>query len=191
MKNRQIIAGFAAGLLASVASAQDAGPPETSDESVANVMEPPLDLPGHERGERDRNDAPKVEETKPTPEEEREWFGHKAFWEWSRVTGDWGGARTRLENQGIEFAGSYTLDWSSVWSGGVKNVASTRSLLDLNLTFDLDKLVGLAGGKVFADFYSTDMRGGSRMSAISRACQTSRPATISISSRNFGTSSGF
>lgn len=162
MKNGQIVFGIAMGLLTSTATAQEAEPPATSDESIANVMEPPLDLPGHERGERDKDEAPKAEEPKVTPEEDREWFGHKPFWEWSRVTGDWGGARTRLENLGIEFAGSYTLDWSSVWSGGVNNVASTRSLLDLNLTFDLDKLVGLAGGKVFADFYSTDMRGGSR-----------------------------
>lgn len=162
MKNGQFVFGIAFGLLTGMAAAQESQPPDTSDESVANVMEPPLDLPGHERGERDKDEARKSEEAKPTPEEEREWFGHKPFWEWSRVTGDWGGARTRLENLGIEFAGSYTLDWSSVWSGGVKNVASTRSLLDLNLSFDLEKLVGLQGGAVFADFYSTDMRGGSR-----------------------------
>lgn len=162
MKTVHIVFSVAMGVIAGVVKAQEAEPPMLGDDSIANVMEPPLDLPGHARGEREKAEAPKGEETKPTEEEEREWFGHKDLWEWSRLTGDWGGARAKLESVGIGFAGSYTLDWSSVWSGGLRNVASTRSLLDLNLTLDLEKLAGLPGGSVFADFYSTDMRGGSR-----------------------------
>lgn len=162
MKTVHIVFSVVMGASLGVVKAQEAEPPMLGDDSIANVMEPPLDLPGHARGEREKAEAPKGEETKPTEEEEREWFGHKDLWEWSRLTGDWGGARSKLESVGIGFAGSYTLDWSSVWSGGLRNVASTRSLLDLNLTLDLEKLAGLPGGSVFADFYSTDMRGGSR-----------------------------
>ncbi|MDX2145985.1 MAG: carbohydrate porin [Planctomycetota bacterium] len=91
---------------------------------------------------------------------EREWFGGLPIYRWSRATGDWGGARTWLEDRGIEFAASYTLDWSSVWDGGLVNEASTRTQFDANVTFDLETMVGLEGASVYLDFYSTDSRGG-------------------------------
>jgi porin len=122
----------------------------------------PGPTPGREQGDRTR----KVEETPEAPTaatpEEREWFGGKSYWTWSRATGDWGGVRTWLEDRGVTLAGSYTLDWSSVWDGGLRNVASTRSMLDLNATVDIEKLGGWSGATFFADFQSSDMRGGTR-----------------------------
>lgn len=138
--------GFATG-----ASAQDVT-------SVDTEMTPPMDTPGIPRGPRER---PAAEAPAPatTTEEPPEWIGGKPWWEWSRMTGNWGGLRTRLEDSGLTFSGSYTLNWSSVWSGGEHNRASTRSLLDFNLTFDTKPLLGIEGGTAFVDFISTDMRG--------------------------------
>jgi len=142
-------------------------PPMPDNGSMATVELPemvevsgPQDLPGKVDGSRER--PPTAPEEPPAPDAPREWFGHAPYWDWSRLTGDWGGGRTWLEDKGLSIGASYTLDWSSVWSGGLRHVASTRSLLDVNATLDLDKVAGLMGGTVFADFYSSDMRGGSR-----------------------------
>lgn len=143
--------------------------PALGQDALANVEEAELlsesvgpgETPGRELAPRTRP-APAATESAVAPPETREWFGGAAWWEWSRVSGDWGGARTTLESWGIDLGGSYTLDWSSVWSGGIENRASTRTALSLNATLDLDALVGLPGGSVFIDFLSSDMRGGSR-----------------------------
>jgi len=146
-------------------SARDDAP--DPNETLAEVAETELelagpgDLPGREPGARVRP-APQPVPAEPTEPSEsaREWFGESPYWEWSRATGDWAGARTGLEDVGLTFAGSYTFEWSSVWSGGVRNRASSRSLLDLNLTLDTAAAFGLPGGSAFIDFQSSDMRGG-------------------------------
>jgi porin len=92
---------------------------------------------------------------------DREWFGHKRWRDWGRATGDWGGARTHLEDNGITFNGSLTTDWGTVLLGGLRQKGSSRTLLDLNVAFDLETLAGIEGGTVYADYYSTDGRGGS------------------------------
>lgn len=149
-------AALVAGLAASSAHAQEAF---VSAESEMEMMP---ELPNHPRGERERS-APAAEAPSATgaetETEARDWFGHKAWWEWETMTGDWGGARKTLEDAGFSIGASYTFDWTSVWSGGVRNVASTRSLFDVTLSVDMEKLVGLKGGTFFFDFYSTDGRG--------------------------------
>ncbi len=139
------------------------------DADLASVPELELEagpprLPGREEGPRVRPTptppTPAPEPTKPEPLPE--WFGGLPYWMWTRATGNWGGWRDDLDARGLTIAGSYTLDWSSVWDGGVRRGASTRSVLDINATLDLEKAVGLAGGTLFADFYSSDMRGGFR-----------------------------
>jgi porin len=176
--NRVDSALAACAALAIGAHASAGAGPEDDDGALANVPESALDmagpgdLPGREPGPRIRPapqpakpaaPAPATPPAPPAPAEPvalRDWFGHRPYWEWSRATGDWGGTRTRLEEIGLTFAGSYTLDWSSVWSGGINNRASTRSLLDLNLTLDTLPSFGLEGGTLYIDFQSTDMRGG-------------------------------
>lgn len=155
-----IVVGLLA-LAAAQAAAQDGTEYVIVDEADAELAGP-QNLPGHTKGE--RTPAAEGEEEADATQEPagpREWFGQTPWWEWSRATGDWGGFRTRLEEFGLTVDASYTLDWSSVWDGGVRNGASTRSLLDANVTADLDAILGLAGGTVFFDFYSTDGRGGS------------------------------
>ncbi len=143
--------------VAMAARAQDLGP---IDLQLADV---PNELPGHMVAPRPPGVAkPPQPKPEPAPAEPtaRDWFGFKPIWEWERVTGDWAGARTSLEERGLTFAGSYTFEWSSVWDGGLKRGASTRSLLDLNMTLSLEKAFSWRGGTVYIDFYSTDGRGG-------------------------------
>ncbi len=93
----------------------------------------------------------------------REWFSSGLpWWKWSRVTGDWGGLRSRLEKAGVILKGSYIVDVSWVGSGGVRRRNTTRSLLDVNLTLDLEALFGLKGATLFADYYSQVGRDGSK-----------------------------
>lgn len=127
--------------------------PVTSvSESDSSELTGPQNLPGH----------PKRDQVAPeTPKPPREWFGERSWLEWSRLTGDWGGARTKLEDAGLSFSASYVFDWSSVLSGGVSKRASTRTLFDLNATLDLEKAIKLPGGTVYADFYASDGRGAS------------------------------
>lgn len=145
------------GLVPAAAFAQDAGYATVEAESGMG----PLDIPGRETGERSRLEVKPLERqhTEAAPEPP-DWFGGKPWWEWSSATGNWGGARAWLDDRGFSFNGSYTLDWNSVWNGGIRNRASTRSLTDFNLTVDMEKFVGLKGGTFFLDFYSTDGRGG-------------------------------
>lgn len=89
--------------------------------------------------------------------EAREWFGEKSWWEWERATGDWGGLRTKMEDAGIDFEASYSLDWQTVLDGGVNHRAFTTSYLDLNATLDMEKLVGIPGGSVYAGFVFSDV----------------------------------
>lgn len=157
-------AGHAARAGAAIDGPGEAMPPELDagavmtavEEEVSQEMNPAL--PGRAHGERERPMPEAVEVEPAEPEALREWFGHGPWWRWSRASGDWGGARTRLENRGVTFEGSYTLDWQGVWAGGVSRGAGTRSALDFNVSFDSLKLAGYEGGTLFADFYSTDMR---------------------------------
>lgn len=128
---------------------------------LANVMESelgPQDLPGREKGERERQpeakpdarpDA-KPDATAPAPE--------ISFWSRERVTGDWWGGRTKLEEAGINFNGSFTFQAASVIEGGARRHASTRTLWDFNVMFDLGTLVDWEDASVFVDFTSSDER---------------------------------
>ncbi len=153
--------------LAGTASAARADDPVTvpeADPSQSIALVGPQDLPGMEKGPRARKpEAPSPEETtpeEPKAEELPDWFGGKPLWQWSRLTGNWGGLRTDLENAGFTISASFTLDWSGVWSGGVNNTAHSRTLWDINLNADLEKSLGLTGGTVFLDFQSANGRGG-------------------------------
>ena len=88
--------------------------------------------------------------------------GGLPWWEWSRMTGDWGGLRSRLENAGVRFDSSYSTDWSKVVSGGHRRRGTNRSLLDLNLALDLEALFGLTGATIFVDYYSQVGRNASK-----------------------------
>ncbi|GJQ28140.1 MAG: porin [Phycisphaerae bacterium] len=121
----------------------------------------PQDLPGREQGPR-TNEPSEPSTIEVEPDAPRGWFGGARWREWQRATGDWGGVRTTLEEAGLTIEASYTMDWSSVWSGGIARRASTRHLFDMNATLDLDTALGWTGATLYADFYAASMRGGSR-----------------------------
>ncbi|WP_164919530.1 carbohydrate porin [Hansschlegelia zhihuaiae] len=69
------------------------------------------------------------------------------------LTGDWGGARTKLYERGVKFEATYTGDASTLVSGGLRRDEGFSGLLQLGLTLDLEKLVGWTGGEVYAGAY--------------------------------------
>ncbi len=117
----------------------------------------PQNLPGREKRPDPRKEAePAVEPSgEGTPSEEAG-SGAGSWWEWERATGDWGGLRTKLETGGLTFEASFVGEWFGVVDGGVDRNWTTRTLLDINATLDLDAAFGWSGGSVFADFYWID-----------------------------------
>jgi len=107
---------------------------------------------GSQPGERTSTPAPaSVPDTGTT---NREWFGGGLkWWQWSRLTGDWGQVRPVLETNGLAFAGRFTTDTSVGLSSGSRQRGIQRGLLDLNLTFDPEPLLGFSGGTFFAQYY--------------------------------------
>ncbi len=125
------------------------GPGDGSELAAVSEMEMgPQDLPGREKGERDRKPA-----SEPEPKTEAEGI---SFWKRDRVTGDWWGARTKLENTGINFNGSFTMHAASVVDGGASQDSSVRTLWNFNIEFDFEKMCGWNGSSVFVDFMSSD-----------------------------------
>lgn len=93
-------------------------------------------------------DAPEAEAPAP-----REWVGGAPLWEWTRLTGDWGGLRNSLTESGIEVSGGYTVDLAAPWSGDTRRRSSAANLLDVNAAFDLEQLLGLRRTLFYVDAY--------------------------------------
>lgn len=89
---------------------------------------------------------------------DREWLGGAPFWRWSRLTGDWGGHRTWLEERGVEIGGGLTLDEAAAWDGGLRHRDSLVSLLDVHAAFDLERLLGWSRTIAFVDAYQIEGR---------------------------------
>lgn len=65
------------------------------------------------------------------------------------LTGDWGGLRTKLEEQGIQLGLSTYNDVQSVVSGGLARRTYTPGLVEPTLTLDLERLFGWQKTLVF------------------------------------------
>ena len=83
-----------------------------------------------------------------------DWIGGKPLCQWPRMSGDWGGIRTTLLDQGVDIDARLTVDWSAPFSGGVAHRDALRAWIDVNVNVDLEKLVGLTGGKFRLDSYN-------------------------------------
>ncbi len=79
-------------------------------------------------------------ETEPPPTEEP-----PGFWQRDTLTGDWGGLRTTLQQQGIALSGTYTGEVFANVQGGIKRGATYDGLFQPQLDIDLDKLLGWHG----------------------------------------------
>ncbi len=69
-----------------------------------------------------------------------------SVWERDTLTGDWGGARTSLKNQGIEISLNYIGEVFGVVSGGLEQRPSYEGRLEFSVDTDLEKLIGWTGG---------------------------------------------
>lgn len=70
------------------------------------------------------------------------------FWENDHLLGDWGGARSALEEKGISFELVYTGEVLGLFSGGIKRDTSYQANIDLTMTLDTE-LAGLWKGGTF------------------------------------------
>ncbi len=70
------------------------------------------------------------------------------IWERSTLTGNWGGIRSSLEEFGIVLEAVYKLEAWKVSSGDVGHGTALVDNVDIVITFDLEKVLGLAGGSV-------------------------------------------
>jgi len=116
-------------------SQADAFDSALADDSYVVAENPTLPLPPHP--ENRQNVEPEKAQT---------------FLERDRLTGDWGGYRTRLEERGIFIEGDFTLDHSHNFDGGISRGSATRHLLNINLTLDTEMLGLWAGGTFFINF---------------------------------------
>ena len=80
------------------------------------------------------------------------------------LTGDLLGLRPALAARGITFEAFLVADWSHNFRGGLRTRGEEfRYLFDANITLDTEPLLGLKGGKAFADFQTHDGRNGSEL----------------------------
>ena len=75
------------------------------------------------------------------------------------MTGDWGGTRTQLQDDGITLRAHWTTESAGNVSGGHYQTARYTQQLDAGADFDLDKLWGVPNAKI--QFTVTDRRGRS------------------------------
>lgn len=66
------------------------------------------------------------------------------------LTGEWGGLRTSLRDDGIDLTASYVSETAANVSGGARKRVRETGQFSFGATVDTDKLVGLPGGKLQA-----------------------------------------
>lgn len=64
------------------------------------------------------------------------------------MTGEWGGLRTRLRDDGIDLTAGYINEFAANISGGTRHDATDVGQLTFGATIDTEKLFGLRGGKL-------------------------------------------
>lgn len=79
--------------------------------------------------------------------------------EQDRLTGDWGGVRTRLEDAGVTFGAIATDQVFGNPTGGMRQGVVFEGNLQLNVTVDLGKAVGWSGAVFHASAYEIYGRG--------------------------------
>ncbi|MGE0223745.1 MAG: carbohydrate porin [Acetobacteraceae bacterium] len=83
----------------------------------------------------------------------------QGLWHRERLTGDWGGLRTALEDYGISLGLTNTAEVLGNVTGGVKRGAAFEGLATAEVDIDLDKLVGWSGGRFKVSSYGIYGRG--------------------------------
>jgi porin len=66
-----------------------------------------------------------------------------------RLTGEWGGARTRAEARGVSVYGNYTVEALANWRGGFARGESFEGVAEAGVELDLQALAGWTGATLF------------------------------------------
>jgi len=69
------------------------------------------------------------------------------------LTGDWGGARKRLEDSGVSLGAEYIGETLANLSGGLRRGAVYQGRFEMAAELDLEKLAGWRGASIFASAY--------------------------------------
>ncbi len=85
------------------------------------------------------------------------------FLEWSHLTDGWFGLRANLQDRGINFESTLTIDGSQNLQGGISSRGIVRHLYDANVSLDSEKLGLWSNGFAFFDFQSLAGRTGDRI----------------------------
>lgn len=72
------------------------------------------------------------------------------------LTGNWGGARNKLSDKGIDVTVEYKADFWNVSSGGTKHGGNYLDNMDLKFNLDNEKLLGIKGNKALIYFLNND-----------------------------------
>ncbi len=97
------------------------------------------------------------------------------FWTRDTFTGEWGGARTRLSDKGIDFSITYIGETFGDLVGGVQRGATYEDLISFETDLDLTKLMGWSGGSAHVSVYQIDDSGEN---AIDLSGSISDPSNI-------------
>jgi len=74
---------------------------------------------------------------------ETSWF--RSWTSLETATGNWGGLRDKLEDQGITISSNYTTDICGNPSGGLEQRTEYAGFLDISVAFDLEKIASVKG----------------------------------------------
>ena len=103
-------------------------------------------------------EAAAFEATRPAPESDQSspggLRGDSRWAEWQRMTGDWARLRSRLDTAGVHLSSWSVSDVSGAAGSGARSgSAVAQGVLDVDATFDLEKLAGLPGASVFVQYF--------------------------------------
>jgi porin len=76
------------------------------------------------------------------------------IWQQDKITGDWGGAHTALNNRGIDITIQYIGETLSVLSGGLYRATSYERRLEFFVDADLGKLIGWNGARTHVTVFN-------------------------------------
>jgi porin len=83
----------------------------------------------------------------------------KSFWQQDRLTGDWGGLRKTLGDEGLTLTLDYVGEALGNVTGGFRRGAIYENLFTGTLEYDPGKLLGWQGALFHASFFQIDGRG--------------------------------
>ena len=93
------------------------------------------------------------------PAKAQQTTGGQPWFDQDTMTGNWGGARSTLQNAGIDLFAHFTTESAANPSGGIYQAVRYTQQIDFGADFDLDRLLRIHHAKF--QFTLTDRVGGS------------------------------